>query len=130
MTRRTSNAPLLLLVASLALIGVAAGVAVVTAWKSRANTRQLLGDYAAFAGWSYQQHLMEEFGTTLWSTVADRFDPIARMLDAAAPAVAGLSRRLAATPALANLAAVSREQFGDAYCGGQIERSLRRVAGG
>jgi len=68
-TRRTSNAPLLLLVASLALIGVAAGVAVVTAWKSRANTRQLLGDYAAFAGWSYQQHLMEEFGTTLWSTV-------------------------------------------------------------
>ena len=69
MTRRTSNAPLLLLVASLALIGVAAGVAVVTAWKSRANTRQLLGDYAAFAGWSYQQHLMEEFGTALWSTV-------------------------------------------------------------
>ncbi len=63
MTRRTSNAPLLLLVASLALIGVAAGVAVVTAWKSRANTRQLLGDYAAFAGWSYEQHLVEESGT-------------------------------------------------------------------
>jgi len=68
-TRRTSNAPLLLLVASLALIGVAAGVAVVTAWKSRANTRQLLGDYAAFAGWSYEQHLIEEFGTALWVTV-------------------------------------------------------------
>jgi signal transduction histidine kinase len=68
-TRRTSNSPLLLLVASLALIGVAAGVAVVTAWKSRANTRQLLGDYAAFAGWSYGQHLNEEFGTALWSTV-------------------------------------------------------------
>lgn len=69
MTRRSSNTPLLLLVASLALIGVAAGVAVVTAWKSRANTRQLLGDYAAFAGWSYRQHLIEEFGTALWSTV-------------------------------------------------------------
>jgi len=67
--------------------------------------------------------------STLWSTVADRFPPIARMLDAAAPAVAGLSRRLAATPALANLAAVSREQFGDVYCGGQIEQSLRCVAG-
>ncbi len=40
--------------ASLGLIGIAAGVAVVTAWKSRANTRQLLGDYAAFAGWSYR----------------------------------------------------------------------------
>ena len=67
--------------------------------------------------------------STLWSTVADRFPSIARMLDAEAPAVAGLSRRLAATPALANLARVSREQFGDAYCGGQIEQSLRRVAG-
>ena len=67
--RPASNAPLLLLVASLGLIGIAAGVAVVTAWKSRANTRQLLGDYAAFAGWSYRQHLIEEFGTTLWLTV-------------------------------------------------------------
>ena len=67
--------------------------------------------------------------STLWCTVADRFPSIARMLDAQAPAVAGLSRRLVATPALANLAKVSREQFGDAYCGGQIEQSLRRVAG-
>ena len=65
---------------------------------------------------------------TLWSTVSDRFPAIARMLDAEAPAVAGLSRRLAATPALANLAKVSREQFGDEYCGGRIEASLRRVA--
>jgi hypothetical protein len=54
---------------------------------------------------------------------------IARMLDAAAPAVAGLSRRLAAAPALANLATVSREQLGDGYCGGQIAQSMRRVAG-
>lgn len=69
MTTRASNTPLLLLAASLGLIGVAAGVAVVAAWKSRANTRQLLGDYAAFAGWSYKQHLIEEFGTALWSTV-------------------------------------------------------------
>jgi len=66
---------------------------------------------------------------TLWSTVSDRFPAIARTLDDTAPAVAGLSRRLAATPALANLARVSREQFGDANCGGQIEQSLRRVAG-
>ena len=69
MTKRESNTPLLLLVASLGLIGVAAGAAVVTAWKARANTRQLLGDYAAFAGWSYRQHVIEEFGTVLWSTV-------------------------------------------------------------
>ncbi len=68
-SRSTANAPLLLLGASLALIAVAAGMAVVSAWRSRANTRQLLGDYAAFAGWSYRQHVVEEFGTALWSTV-------------------------------------------------------------
>jgi len=67
---------------------------------------------------------------TLWGTVSDRFPAIGRMLDDEAPAVAGLTARLAATPALANLARVSREQFGDAYCGGQIEQSLRRVLGG
>jgi glutathione S-transferase len=88
----------------------------------RADTGYLLG--------GEQAGVADIVTATLWSTVADRLPPIARMLDAAAPAVAGLSRRLAATPALANLAAVSREQFGDAYCGGQIERSLRRVAGG
>jgi glutathione S-transferase len=68
--------------------------------------------------------------STLWTTASERFPVIARMLDAQAPAVAGLSRRLAATEALANLAKVSREQFGDAYCGGQIEQSLRRAAAG
>jgi len=68
--------------------------------------------------------------STLWTTASERFPVMARMLDAQAPAVAGLSRRLAATEALANLAKVSREQFGDTYCGGQIEQSLRRVAGG
>ena len=66
---------------------------------------------------------------TLWSTAGDHFPTIARLLDRKAPRVAGLTRRLAAEPALANLARVSREQFGDAYCGGEIEKSLRRVAG-
>ena len=64
---------------------------------------------------------------TLWSTVGDRFPAIARMLGKEAPAVAGLTRRLMAEPALANLAAVSREQFGDSYCGGEIEKSMKRV---
>lgn len=68
--------------------------------------------------------------STLWCTAADRFPKIGRMLDDEAPAIAGLARRLAAAPALANLAKVSREQFGDAYCGGRIEQSLRRVVGG
>ena len=66
---------------------------------------------------------------TLWSTVGSRFPPIAQRLEEDAPAVAGLTRRLMAEPALANLAAVSREQFGDSYCGGEIEKSMKRVIG-
>ena len=66
---------------------------------------------------------------TLWGTAGDRLPSIARLLAQEAPAVAGLTRRLMAEPSLANLAAVSREQFGDAWCGGDIEKSLRRVTG-
>ena len=64
---------------------------------------------------------------TLWGTVADRFPVIGRVLSDKAPAVAGLTRRLMAEPSLANLAAVSRTQFGDSYCGGEIEKSMKRV---
>jgi glutathione S-transferase len=64
---------------------------------------------------------------TLWGTLAERFPAIGEMLDAEAPAVAGLVRRLMATPALSNLARLSREQFGDSYCGGDIEKSMKRV---
>jgi glutathione S-transferase len=64
---------------------------------------------------------------TLWGTLAEKFPTIGKLLDEKAPASAGLTKRLCAQPALANLAAVSRERFGDAYCGGEIEKSLRRV---
>lgn len=66
---------------------------------------------------------------TLWSTASDRFPTIAKLLASEAPAIAGLTRRMAAEPSLANLARVTREQFGDAWCGGEIEKSLRRVIG-
>ena len=49
------------------------------------------------------------------------------MLEEAAPMTSALSRRVSALPALAELAAKSREDYGDAYCGGQIEASLRKV---
>jgi hypothetical protein len=41
----------------------------VAAWKSRANTRQLLKDYAAFAAWSYSDRLGSELGETMWFTL-------------------------------------------------------------
>jgi glutathione S-transferase len=67
---------------------------------------------------------------TLWATVAERFPAIGELLAEQAPAVAGLTRRLMAEPALANLAQVSRAQFGDSYCGGEIEKSMKRVING
>jgi glutathione S-transferase len=67
---------------------------------------------------------------TLWATVAERFPAIGELLAEQAPSVAGLTQRLMAEPALANLAQVSREQFGDSYCGGEIEKSMKRVING
>ncbi len=66
---------------------------------------------------------------TLWSTMTDRLPKIEALLKHTAPRTAALTRRIAALPALARLAAKTREEYGDAYCGGQIEKSLRRVLG-
>ena len=66
---------------------------------------------------------------TLWTTMTDRFGKIADILEESAPMTAGLSRRVADLPALAKLAAKARADYGDAYCGGQIEASLRKVLG-
>jgi glutathione S-transferase len=64
---------------------------------------------------------------TLWSTMTDRFRKIETMLGKAAPMTAALTRRIADLPALAELAAKARKDYGDAYCGGRIEASLRKV---
>lgn len=64
---------------------------------------------------------------TLWSTMGDRFSVLEAMLRDAAPMTAALTRRVAALPALAALAQRARDDYGDAYCGGQIEASLRKV---
>ena len=65
--------------------------------------------------------------STLWSTMADRFPAIAAILAESAPLTAGLTRRVAHLPALAKLAAKARRDYGDVYCGGQIEESLRKA---
>ncbi len=67
---------------------------------------------------------------TLWSTMAERFGKIEAILEDAAPMTAALSRRVADLPPLAKLAAKARDEYGEAYCGGQIEASLRKVLGG
>ncbi len=64
---------------------------------------------------------------TLWSTVTARFRKIDMIFKKTAPITAGLIRRVAELPELAQLAAKAEADYGDAYCGGQIEASLRKV---
>lgn len=64
---------------------------------------------------------------TLWSTITERFRKIAAIFDKTAPMTAALTRRVSAMPALAELGAKARRDYGDAYCGGKIEKSLRKV---
>jgi len=64
---------------------------------------------------------------TLWGTLVDRFPKIGDILNEQAPLIAGLTRRMWATRPFQDLAAFSKERFGDAYCGGRIEASLRKV---
>jgi len=65
---------------------------------------------------------------TLWSTMADRFSQIALLAEETVPTIWGLTRRMQSLPALEALARRSFTDFGDAYCGGDIEKSLRAVA--
>jgi len=64
---------------------------------------------------------------TLWSTMAERFHEIEVILEETAPTTAALTRRVSNLPSLAKLAAKVRQDYGDAYCGGEIEASLRKV---
>lgn len=64
---------------------------------------------------------------TLWSTLADRFAAIEAILRETAPLTFALTRRVSALPSLAALAAKARRDYGDGYCGGQIEASLRKA---
>lgn len=66
---------------------------------------------------------------TLWSTMTERFPAIGALLEEAAPMTAALAARVAALPPLAQLAARARTEYGEAYCGGQIEASLRKTLG-
>jgi glutathione S-transferase len=66
---------------------------------------------------------------TLWSTMTDRFPRIGTIFKKSAPMTASLVGRVAQLPPLARLAQKARDDYGDAYCGGQIEKSLRKVLG-
>jgi glutathione S-transferase len=64
---------------------------------------------------------------SLWSTMTERFDKIEAILGKTAPMTAALTRRIADLTPLAKLAAKACQDYGDAYCGGQIEAAPRKV---
>jgi glutathione S-transferase len=97
-------------------------------WETEAARHGVTDD----AGWmlgTKQPGIADIVTSTLWSTMGDRFPPLQQMLDATAPRTAALCRRLQETPPLKALAKKAREDYGDAYCGGEIEKSLRAVVG-
>jgi len=65
----------------------------------------------------------------LWGTMTDALPALRPMLDETAPALAGLSDRMAARPELARLRERRETEYGRAWCGGQIEASLRAALG-
>lgn len=67
---------------------------------------------------------------TLWGTIGDRFPTLRPVLDTHAPMVAALTERVRDRPEQAALIARSDAAYGEVWCGGQIEASLRRVLEG
>ena len=63
---------------------------------------------------------------TLWSTLGERFQAIDSLLHEVAPMTAALSQRVSALPALKQLAANARKNYGDAYCGGKVGDSMNK----
>ncbi|MEO8936519.1 MAG: glutathione S-transferase [Burkholderiaceae bacterium] len=66
---------------------------------------------------------------TLWTTMTERFRKIETVFLESAPMTAALSRRVSDLPSLAGLAAKARLDYGDAYCGGEIEAAMKKVMG-
>ena len=63
----------------------------------------------------------------LWGTMVHKLPQLRPVLDAAAPDLAGLCDRVGALPEQAELRARSDAAYGDLWCAGQIEASLRAV---
>lgn len=63
----------------------------------------------------------------LWGVMTAKFSSLRPLLDAEAPSIAGLSDRIGTLPEQAALRARSDADYGEEWCSGQIEASLRAV---
>ncbi|SPJ22736.1 glutathione S-transferase family protein [Palleronia abyssalis] len=66
---------------------------------------------------------------SLWGTMTDKLPSLRPVLEDAAPRIADLCDRIAARPEQAKLRDWAAAEYGDQWCGGEIEASLRRVLG-
>ena len=64
---------------------------------------------------------------TLWGTMMAKLPPLRPVLEANAPTIAGLSERIGTRPEQVDLRRRSDAAYGDTWCGGEIEASLRAV---
>ncbi len=64
---------------------------------------------------------------TLWGTMTAKLPTLRPMLERHAPAIAGLCDRIGAIPSQAALRHQNDASWGDDWCSGHIEASLRRV---
>lgn len=97
-------------------------------WEETGERHGLTKDSGFLLGGD-QPGIADVVTATLWSTMVDRFPAIGTILNESAPKTAALTRRVADLPPLKELAAKAKEDYGDSYCGGQIEASLRKVLG-
>ena len=63
----------------------------------------------------------------LWGVMTSKLPPLRSLLDTNAPAIASLSNRIAQLPEQVELRVRSDAAYGDEWCSGQIEASLRAV---
>ena len=63
----------------------------------------------------------------LWGVITAQLPSLRPTLYRSAPSIAGLSDRIGDLPSQKDLWRQSREEYGDVWCGGQIEASLRAV---
>jgi glutathione S-transferase len=95
-------------------------------WEETGRRHDLKADSGFLLGGS-QPGIADVVTATLWTTMADRFRKIDAVLQEAAPLTAALSQRVSSLPALVKLAATARADYGDAYCGGEIGNSMKKV---
>lgn len=92
------------------------------------GTRNGLTGADGFILGTEQLSIADIVASILWTTVADRFPAIGKIIEETSPDVWGHARRVAETPSLARLSRKSFDDYGETYCGGEIEKSLRSVA--